>query len=425
MPTTTLIIVVAIILFLLLALVGFFWNQSQSQSQNQQINDSSADPLDAPTADAEPELDLDLEPEPAPAPVPELEDDSFEADTVANTPADRSAFGNNDMDGNFVSIDTFFGTDRKDTNSHKAYERFSGERGEGISYGICKVSIPKQHQVGEVERPLWGLRYLENEKKHVLLRSINSLSATDFFAELRIRMLGQLSSALVFVHGYNVSFEAAAMRTAQMAYDLKFNGLPCFYSWPSDGRLTSYNKDEADIKWTEPNMYRFLVDFFEKSSVDQVYLIGHSMGTRALSRVVGKLLNEHPQYKDRLQEVILAAPDIDADIFKRDIAPVITNAGQTITLYTSNNDLPLVASAKIHGQSRAGFAGKNMVVQKGIETIDASTAGEDLLKHSYVGDSRSILSDLYYLLRGLRPDERFDLAKRKHDSGGEYWEVRG
>ena len=71
---------------------------------------------------------------------------------------------------------------------------------------------------------------------------------------------------------------------------------------------------------------------------------------RALSRAVASLLSDKPDLRNRLKEVILTAPDIDADIFKRDIAPALTAAGRPITLYASSEDLALVASKKIHGQ---------------------------------------------------------------------------
>jgi esterase/lipase superfamily enzyme len=41
--------------------------------------------------------------------------------------------------------------------------------------------------------------------------------------------------ALVFVHGYNVNFNDAVRRAAQIAYDLEFAGIPMVYR---AGRVT-------------------------------------------------------------------------------------------------------------------------------------------------------------------------------------------
>jgi esterase/lipase superfamily enzyme len=45
------------------------------------------------------------------------------------------------------------------------------------------------------------------------------------------------------VHGFNVSFENALRRTAQIAYDLDFDGAPFLFSWPSRDSLLSYASD--------------------------------------------------------------------------------------------------------------------------------------------------------------------------------------
>ncbi len=37
------------------------------------------------------------------------------------------------------------------------------------------------------------------------------------------------------MHGYNTSFDNALYRTAQIAYDLDFDGATFLYSWPSGG----------------------------------------------------------------------------------------------------------------------------------------------------------------------------------------------
>ena len=112
------------------------------------------------------------------------------------------------------------------------------------------------------------------------------------------------------------------------------------------------------------------------------------MGNRALTRALGSLLAEDLSVRPRLKEVILTAPDIDADVFRRDIAPALVASGRPITLYASSKDLALVASKKVHGYARAGDAGPGLVVLPGIETIDASTVDTSLLAHSYFAETR-------------------------------------
>ena len=172
------------------------------------------------------------------------------------------------------------------------------------------------------------------------------------------------------------------------------------------------------------NLRNFLDDYFTRSDAQHVYLIAHSMGSRALTRAVASLFRDKPALRNRLQEVILAAPDIDADVFKRDIAPALTSTGRPVTLYASSNDLALSASQRINGYPRAGDSGKGLVILPGIETIDATNVDTNLLHHSYFADTKSILSDMFYLMQNdSRADDRFGL--RPIDvPPGRYWEIK-
>lgn len=249
-----------------------------------------------------------------------------------------------------------------------------------------------------------------------------AISSEDkFFADVAARVRASpRSSAFLFVPGYNVTFEDAARRTAQISYDLAFEGAPVFYSWPSKGTIPAYTVDEQNIEWAQANLRDFLEDFFTRSDAQSVYLIAHSMGNRALTRAVASLLTDKPALRNRLMEVILTAPDIDADVFKRDIAPALTAAGRPITLYASSEDLALVASKKVHGYPRAGDSGQGLVVVSGIERIDATGMDTSLLGHAYLAETRSVLSDMFYLVRnGQRADQRF--LGRVDTQGGRYW----
>jgi esterase/lipase superfamily enzyme len=115
------------------------------------------------------------------------------------------------------------------------------------------------------------------------------------------------------------------------------------------------------------------------------------MGNRGVTRALINLAKKDPDGVKRIKEVILAAPDIGATYFTEQIAPDLVALGAPITLYASSNDNALLASKKAHGGLRAGEAGQDMVILKGIETIDASNTDTDLIGHSYYGDRRSVL----------------------------------
>ena len=126
-------------------------------------------------------------------------------------------------------IRTFFATDRNVTGNQDPGKMFGVGRS-SITFGICDVSIPRDHRMGELESPsIWRLEFHKDQTKHVVLLKTAVSSKDKFFEDLASRVLkSEKRSALLFVHGYNVTFEDAARRTAQMAYDLAFEGAPVF-----------------------------------------------------------------------------------------------------------------------------------------------------------------------------------------------------
>ena len=119
-------------------------------------------------------------------------------------------------------VRVFFGTDRKRTESTVAAEAFGGDRGD-LAFGICEVSIPSTHAVGELEEP--GMLEREDPERHVVLLDVKDLSKGDFLSELRTR-IAELKGKKAFLYVHGVSFRDAARRTAQLHTDLNFDGAP-------------------------------------------------------------------------------------------------------------------------------------------------------------------------------------------------------
>lgn len=327
---------------------------------------------------------------------------------------------------NQITTEVFYATDRKENINSGIKFRFGEKRGE-LKYGITKVSIPIDHRMGGLERPsLWKFELKENPEKHVVLLDIKRLTTLDFYETITNKISdSKQKNAFIFVHGYNTTFEEAARRTAQMSYDLAFDGVPVFYSWPSHGNATKYTFDEANIKWSQANLEKFLKHFADKSDAQNIFLIAHSMGNRALTRAYISLINNNPEFKSRFKEIILTAPDIDSEVFKRDIAPKMIEIGNPITLYASSEDVPLKISKAIHGgYPRAGDSGEDIVILPGIESIDSANVKTDFLGHSYYAEGKSVISDIFYILNeGLRANNRAGLNKVRN-MNGYYWKFK-
>lgn len=326
----------------------------------------------------------------------------------------------------FHTVMVFYGTDRKREGSNDPAEIYGGKRGE-LELGKCEVSIPFDHRLGELEAPsFWRLQFREDPEKHVVLLSVEPQPRDEFVAELRARVEDSRERrAFVFVHGYNVTFENAARRTGQMAYDLQFDGAPILYSWPSKGSLQGYMADEASAGYTAPHLEEFLRLVARESGAEVVHLIAHSMGNRAMTVALSEISRE-PQ-GPRFDQIALVAPDIDADVFKRDIAPRIVTTGERVTLYASATDQALEASKKVHAAPRAGDASDGALVVPGIDTIDVTGLDTSFLGHSYFAENRSVIADLIYLLhQGTPPEERDWLLPvvGGGPDGERYWRFR-
>jgi esterase/lipase superfamily enzyme len=293
-----------------------------------------------------------------------------------------------------------------------------------IDRGICQVTIPKKHTVGEVESPsLTRLEIVEDASRHVVLQKTNRLADAAFYNLLRQRVeQSERRELFVFVHGFNVSFADAARRTAQIHHDLKFDGAPLFFSWPAhDKFIFTYPADETNVAWSVPHLKQFLLEIVKESQARSINLIAHSMGNRALAAALREIELEMRDSARLFNQVILAAPDIDADDFRNNIAPAMQRTAQRLTLYASSRDDALLASQLVHRGPRAGDAGEGLVVIPGIDTIDVTAIDSSPWGHSYYGSSDPVLHDLQTLLnRAVPPRDRSWLSPAQRD-GLTYW----
>ncbi len=317
---------------------------------------------------------------------------------------------------NYYIMKVIYATDRSATGQTDAANFYGSHKdsNETLSLGTCEVSIPRDHRPGELEAPsFWKLEFHEDPEKHVVLLGVHPEAQKQFYSDLASTVAASDNKeAFVFIHGYKTTFEDAARRTGQLAYDLNFRGAAIFYSWPSRGDLDGYLADEETIVWTTPHLMAFLQQVALQSRAKTVHLIAHSMGNRALTQALANLATPPGStVKPHFREVILAAPDVDQDIFKQ-LVGAMRQSADHITLYASSNDEALVASKKLHEGSRAGEAGKRLLVVKGIDTIDVSTIDTSFLGHSYFGDNTSVISDIQRLLtEGSPPSQRSCLSE--------------
>jgi esterase/lipase superfamily enzyme len=335
-------------------------------------------------------------------------------------------------------VPVFFGTDRG-RQQLGASTVYGTERARRLELGRALVTVPKAHQIPNIERPwIYRLPFTqivlhsepEDPRQHFTLKDVRPLSKEAFLELVQERLKASRDykdHALVFVHGFNTSFEYALYRTAQIAYDIKFDGVPLLYSWPSMGSLSlqDYSHDRESSGQAEPYLREFLELVARDTGAKSVSIIAHSMGNQLLLPALRDLKRMAPT-DVTISQVILAAPDVDRDAFEN-IAHELTGVSRGVTMLAASNDLALDISRRFWGGvPRAGDVPPGgPIVTEGIDTIDITAVSTKVfaLNHSGYADTSALLSDLQLLIQtGERPpDKRVPILERIKTAKGDYW----
>lgn len=322
----------------------------------------------------------------------------------------------------------WFATDRRPAHLGDPSRGFSEKRDETMHFGLCKVSVPKSHKFGSVGSSWWA-RFIKMTDDRLKLTELSEFEESRFWASLRTSLADWSAgerTGLIFIHGFNVSFEEAAIRTAQIAVDLKIPGIASFFSWPSKGKLSGldYTADEASIAASEQHITDFLVEFALRTDAEHIDVIAHSMGNRGLLRAMQRIASIAANATQKsFRNIIFAAPDEDSTVF-RNLAKVHSLVANRSTLYLSSHDRALASSGLIHKAPRAGFVPPVTLVD-GVDVIEVTNVDLTLLGHGYYGAAEPVLYDIRELLiHSTEPDLRTRLSRvTATGTGGSYWRI--
>ena len=302
-----------------------------------------------------------------------------------------------------------------------------GETPAELRYGTADIIIPPRHKKGRLETPIAGRA--NNERRYVVLRSFDESGMDAVMGEVQIELAraalrGDEKTLIAYVHGFNTSFEKAARRAGQLKYDLDYTGPFFFFSWPSRESAFGYTHaaNLAEISYTA--MTEFLKNLTDQDA-DRIIIIAHSMGTRVFSHGLVDLAQQDPEAAKKITKVVLAAPDIDARVFKERLLPRMSFLEKPITIYASSKDIALEASKKVNGLPRLGDVLDPIVTLPKVVMIDASDVKSNLLNHTYFGDSVSIVDDFKDIVNGpLALEVRPMLIPEKTTDGRKFWRVK-
>ncbi|WP_246735664.1 alpha/beta hydrolase [Agrobacterium sp. a22-2] len=277
--------------------------------------------------------------------------------------------------------------------SHLSYERYGfsvpeSRKGSTIVYPTAKPDPSRQYVVTAREK-----------------------LADQAFIDKITRSTEFNGTVAVFVHGYNYSYQEALFRTAQMAADANTIGLPILFSWPSAASVTGYVADRDAALYSRSELDRLLQALATAPKVKRVMVLGHSMGGFLTMEAVRQLkLQGHSDVLAKL-EVVLAAPDIDVDVFRSQLRD-IGRMRAPITLLVAKTDRALAVSSFIGGERlRVGLLDiDDPIVQKAAETEHVR-----IIDISSVESSDGLGHDRYAAL--ARFEKQLSLAESRRENG--------
>ncbi|WP_246731586.1 alpha/beta hydrolase [Methylocapsa sp. S129] len=319
------------------------------------------------------------------------------------------------------SVDMLVATTRSD-DAAPAGVMFGGERGHGLSFADIAISIPPDaaRKIGEVQWP----STIPGDAAHdfVTLRAdrLDLKQATAAF-DNRLHA-SPTRHVLLFVHGYNTRFEEAVYRFAQIAHDAGAPVVPVLFTWPSRGKLFDYAYDRESATYSRDALEAVLQGMVKDANVASISILAHSMGNFVAIEAIRQMAIRNRALSPKIKDIMLAAPDIDVDVFRRDVAEIEASARSVpITLFVSQDDHALDLSRKFAGgEPRLGAVDpgaepyRSMLAKAHVDVVDLTAlSSDDPLNHGKFSQSEVVKAIGLRLASGQRlNDSKQTLGER-------------
>ena len=263
----------------------------------------------------------------------------------------------------------------------------------------------------------------------------STFGSLDVFTKLRQEMNEQKKDTVIFIHGYNVTFEEAIKAAAKMCNNFKkvnsnrgVNG--ALFSWPSDGLKTpyiAYANDRHDAAISGPAFARGilkLVDFLQGATKEEackqdIHLVAHSMGNYVLRNALQEIIREKGTRLPRLfNQIFLMAADEDDDAFEHDSKlKWLPKIAKQVNVYFNRGDLAIAVSDWTKGNpARLGDDGPRLPsnVPAKVTQIDCSKVVKGVVEHSYYIDTEEVVEDMVQVLNGVE-DYKIEMRRFRAD----------
>jgi esterase/lipase superfamily enzyme len=254
---------------------------------------------------------------------------------------------------------------------------YTDARAPALSYETFTISIPPTHKATQIEwpesKPNPQTSFVVTDRK-----TLPNLAMSGGRTSSGHRVTGK-RDILIFVHGYNYTFAESLFRLAQVAVDGNLQEVPILFAWPSAASALGYVADKDAVTYSRDDLVELLVELAADPAVGNITLFGHSMGGWLVTEALRQLrLSGQDKVIDRIDNVVLAAPDIDIDVFYRQFQ-TIGMLTPPMTLLVSPDDRALRLSDWLAGsRGRVGTADatdprvQTLAAANGVRVIDIS-----------------------------------------------------
>jgi esterase/lipase superfamily enzyme len=223
---------------------------------------------------------------------------------------------------------------------------------------------------------------------------------------------------VLYTHGYFINFDRGCKRASIFQASAGLAGRFLLFSWPSDGAILNYTRDESDLYWSVAPLAQTLADMAGRFGAGGFDVTAHSLGTRGVYLALVQMAGSESVTRPLINQLVFLAADIDIGIFKQYL-PLIRPLARNITIYVSANDRPLALSSQVHGYPRLGESGSHLDGLTGVDIIDLSEIPVRYPSgHLYHLYNDIVASDLAQLLNNGKPASQRSNLKQ---TGENYW----
>ncbi|SOC47023.1 esterase/lipase superfamily enzyme [Rhizobium subbaraonis] len=299
-------------------------------------------------------------------------------------------------------VDMLVATTRKPSESPG--KLYTGERGTAISLNSVAVSIPpdRNRKIGEVQ---WPSRVPPNPEKEFAVLEVTKAESERQALEWFRKNRNSKRQVLIFVHGFNNTYADAVFRLAQIVHDSGTDAAPILFTWPSRGRAFDYLYDKESANYSRRALEDLILQVAKSPDVQDVTILAHSMGGWLAAEALRGVAMREKSIPAKVSNVILASPDIDIDVFRRQFVEMGPKRPH-FAILASTRDKALGASRWLSGGvDRVGGSDlrpyASVLEELGVSVIDTSSvASNDPLGHNTFADSPEVVRLLGRRLAG-------------------------